>query len=159
MGNSLVIQWLEFQAPRVGGTNSIPDWGTKIPHAPWHNRIKRGSWTHEGCLQELQKRFRGSGSSKNLCKMHVNIYGAGDPLCLKLPKDSVIPKLSGDPGEGVSIPGLGRFPRSRTWQSHHYSCLETPMHRASCQATVHGVTKSQTQLSVHVITINKIKNY
>ena len=31
-----------------------------------------------------------------------------------------------------------------------YSCLENPMDRRAWQATVHGVTKSQTQLSMHV---------
>ena len=30
-----------------------------------------------------------------------------------------------------------------------YSCLENPMDRGACQATVHSVTKSQTQLSAH----------
>ena len=91
--------------------------------------------------------------------MNGNIYRGGDPLCLKLPKDLVISKLSGEPGEGVLIPGLGRSPGVENDHPHQYSCLETPMHRASCQATVHGVTKSQTKLSVHVITINKITNY
>ena len=28
-----------------------------------------------------------------------------------------------------------------------YSCLENPMNRGTCQATVHGITKSWTQLS------------
>ena len=56
-------------------------------------------------------------------------------------------------------PWVGKISWSRTWQPHQYSCLETPIHRAACQATVPGVTKRQTQLSVHVITINKITNY
>ena len=30
-----------------------------------------------------------------------------------------------------------------------YSCLENPMDRGAWQATVHRVTKSQTQLSTH----------
>ena len=88
--------------------------------------------------------------------MHVNIYRVRDPMCLKLPKDLVIPKLSGG---GVSIPGLGRSPGVEHGNPHQYSCLENPMDRVACQATVHGVTKSRTQLSVHVITINKITNY
>ena len=29
----------------------------------------------------------------------------------------------------------------------HYSCLENPVYRGASQATVHGVTKSQTWLS------------
>ena len=90
--------------------------------------------------------------------MYVNICGGGDPPCLKRPKDLVIPKFSGDTEEGVSIPGLGRSPGVEHGNPHQYSCLENPMDRAACQATVHGVTKSQTRLSMHVITINKITN-
>ena len=33
-----------------------------------------------------------------------------------------------------------------------YSCLENPMDRGTWQATVHGVTKSQTQLSMNTYT-------
>ena len=38
---------------------------------------------------------------------------------------------------------VGKIPWSRKYQ---YSCLENPMDRGAWQATVHGVTKSQTQL-------------
>ena len=41
------------------------------------------------------------------------------------------------PGEGSAIYNL------------QYSCLENPMDRGACQATVHGVTKSWTRLSKH----------
>ena len=77
--------------------------------------------------------------------MYVNICGGGDPPCLKCPKDLVIPKFSGDTEEGVSIPGLGRSPGVEHGNPHQYSCLENPMDRAACQATVHGVAKSWTK--------------
>ena len=32
-GTSLVVQWLEFRAPKAGGTSSIPSGETKISHA------------------------------------------------------------------------------------------------------------------------------
>ena len=32
-GTSLAVQWLRLRASTAGGTGSIPDWGTKIPHA------------------------------------------------------------------------------------------------------------------------------
>ena len=44
---------------------------------------------------------------------------------------------AGDPG---SIPGLGRSPGEGNSNSLQYSCLENPMDREVCQATVHGVT-------------------
>ena len=46
-----------------------------------------------------------------------------------------------------SIPGLGRSPGEQPGSQLQYSCLENPMDRGAWRATVHGVTKSQTQLS------------
>ena len=40
----------------------------------------------------------------------------------------------------------GRFPREGTGYPLQYSCLENPMDRGAWQATVHGVTNSQTEL-------------
>ena len=45
------------------------------------------------------------------------------------------------------IPGLGRSPGEGNGKSLQYSYLENPMDRGALQATVHGVAKSQTQLS------------
>ena len=50
---------------------------------------------------------------------------------------------AGDPG---LIPGLGRSPGEGNGTPLQYSCLENPMDGA-WQATIHGVTKSQTGLS------------
>ena len=59
---------------------------------------------------------------------------------------------SGDPG---SIPGSGRSPGEGNGTPLQYYCLENPMDRGAWQATLCGVAKSQTQLSVHSITLNK----
>ena len=50
-------------------------------------------------------------------------------------------------GDPDSIPGPGRFPGEGNGNTLQYSCLENPMDGGVCQATVHGVAKSQTQLS------------
>ena len=50
-------------------------------------------------------------------------------------------------GDLGSIPGLGRSPGERNGNPLQYSCLENPMDRGAWWATVHGVAKSQTQLS------------
>ena len=47
----------------------------------------------------------------------------------------------GDPG---SIPGSGRAPGEGNGNPPQYSCLENPMDRGACYATVHGV-----ELSLH----------
>ena len=54
----------------------------------------------------------------------------------------------GDPG---SIPGLGRSPGEGNRNPLQYSCLENPMDGEAC--TVHGVTKSRTQLSDFTFTL------
>ena len=50
-------------------------------------------------------------------------------------------------GDLGSIPGSGRSPGEGNDNSLEYSYLENPMDRGAWQAIVHGVTKSQTQLS------------
>ena len=45
------------------------------------------------------------------------------------------------------LPGLGRFPGEGNGHPLQYSCLENFRDRGAWQATAHGVTKSQTQLS------------
>ena len=50
-------------------------------------------------------------------------------------------------GDLGSTPGLGRSPGEGNGNPLQYSCLENPMDRGAWRATVHGVAKSQTQLS------------
>ena len=64
--------------------------------------------------------------------------------------------------ETGSIPGLGRSPGGNG-NPLQYSCLENPMDRGAWWATVHGVTKSQTQLSdinthTHMHIVGKERN-
>ena len=49
-------------------------------------------------------------------------------------------------GDTGSIPGLRRSPGGGHGNPLQYSCLENSMNRGACWATVHGVTKSQTQM-------------
>ena len=55
----------------------------------------------------------------------------------------------GDTGDAGSIPGLRRSPGEGNGNPLHYSCLKNPMDRGVWQTSVQGVTKSQTQLSMH----------
>ena len=51
---------------------------------------------------------------------------------------------AGVPG---SIPGSGRSPGEGNGDPFQFSCLRNPMDRGAWWATVHGVAKSQKQLS------------
>jgi len=67
---------------------------------------------------------------------------------------------AGDPG---LIPGWGRSPGEGNGYPLQYSCLENPMDRGACQATVYGftrvrydsVTKQQQQQSISTVPPNK----
>ena len=57
-----------------------------------------------------------------------------------------MPANAGDIRDTGSIPGLGRSPGGGYGSPLQCSHLENPMDRGAWRATVHGVTKSQTQL-------------
>ena len=58
-----------------------------------------------------------------------------------------LPVNAGDTGDTSSIPGSGRSPGEGTGNPLQYSCLGNLKDKEAWQATVHGVAKSQTQLS------------
>ena len=65
---------------------------------------------------------------------------------------SVVKNLSanaGATGDASSIPGSGRSLGEGNGNPLQYSCLENPVERGAWWAAVHGVTKSQTRLSMH----------
>jgi len=53
-----------------------------------------------------------------------------------------LPASAGDIRDIGSIPGLGRSPGGEHGNPLQCSCLENPMDRGAWQATVHGVTES-----------------
>jgi len=64
-----------------------------------------------------------------------------------------LPANAGDTKGTGPIPGSGRSPGGGNGTPLQYSWLGNPMDRSALQTTVHGVAKSQTQLSswVHKI--------
>ena len=54
--------------------------------------------------------------------------------------------IAGEAGHAGSISGLGRSPGEENGNPLHYSCRDNSMDRGGWQATVRGVTESQTQL-------------
>ena len=66
---------------------------------------------------------------------------------LGFPDGSVVKNPPANAGDVSSIPGSGRSPGEGHGNPLQYSCLGNPTDRGAWQATVHGVAKSQTQLS------------
>ena len=58
----------------------------------------------------------------------------------------VLQKPAASAGDVGLISGLGRCLEERHGNPLQYSCLENPTDREAWWATVHGVTKSRTQL-------------
>ena len=61
-----------------------------------------------------------------------------------------VPANAGDTGDMGLITGLGRSPGGGNGNPLQYSCWDNHMDRETWQATVHGVSKSQTQINMHV---------
>ena len=68
-------------------------------------------------------------------------------LGMGLPSDSDAKASTCNAGGLGSILGSGRSPGGGHGNPLQYSCLENPMDRAAWQATVWGITKSQTGLN------------
>jgi len=78
--------------------------------------------------------------------MYVSLARASQAaLVMKSP-----PANAGDVRAAGSIPGSGSSPAEGNANPLWDPCLENPMDRGAWRATVHRVTKSQTQMSVHV---------
>ena len=132
----------------------------------------RGSWLCFCCLLQSHVRLfcdpmgcglgfpDGSSGKEHTCRKHERCRF--DPWVRKIPwrrSWQPTPVFLGFPGisDGKesackvgdlgSIPGLGRSPGERNSYPLQYSRLKNSMERGAWQATVHGVTKSQTQLS------------
>ena len=110
---------------------------------PWRS----GSSLNQAASIQLDDSKQSPHGSRNLCR-GIKTIKATSATALALPagfpggsdsKESVC-----NAGDGSSLPGLGRSPGEGNGNPFHYSCLENSMDRGAWQATVHGVTKSQT---------------
>ena len=63
---------------------------------------------------------------------------------------------AGDSKDVGSIPESGEFPGVENGSLLQYSWLGNPMDRGAWRPTVHGVTKSQTQLSTNITSLGSL---
>ena len=66
------------------------------------------------------------------------------------------PANAGDSKDMGSIPESGEFPGVENGSLLQYSWLGNPMDRGAWRPTVHGVTKSQTQLSTNITSLGSL---
>ena len=74
-------------------------------------------------------------------------FSLPNDIWLGFPGDSEVKASACNEGDLGFMPGSGRPPGEGNGNLLQYSCLENPMDRGAWWATVHGVTKSRTQLS------------
>ena len=86
--------------------------------------------------------------------LDINIYnGRGFP-CGSDNKETIC-----NVGDLGLIPGSGISPGKGNGNPLQYSCLRNPMDRGACQATVHGITESQTQLTYFTLSSNSLPRW
>ena len=73
----------------------------------------------------------------------ANLWASQVVLVVKNP-----PANAGDVRDTGLIPGSGRSPERGHGNPLQYSCLDNPTDKGAWRATLHGVAKSQTQLSI-----------
>ena len=95
-------------------------------------------WTEEPCGQSPW----GHREADMMSDKHTHIQDK-IPRCRS---DKKPPANAGDARDMSSIHGLKRPPREGNGNLIQYPCLENSIVRGTWQATVHGVTKSQTQV-------------
>ena len=70
-----------------------------------------------------------------------------------------LPANAGNTGDTDSVPGLGRSLGEGDSSPLQYSCLENPMDGGAWWATIHGVTKSRTEMSDFTFTFHFNRDY
>ena len=102
------------------------------------------------------KELRENASWRNW-KRYLSTYLTGDKCYSPrvFPGSSDGRESSCNAGDLGSVPGLVRSPGERNGNPLQYSCLEKSMDRDAWQATVHGVAKSRTRLSLAHLLLGK----
>ena len=76
--------------------------------------------------------------------------GVRGSICMWVFGGAVVRNLPASAGDSGSIPWLGRSSGAGNGNPLQYSSLGNSVDRGAWWATVHGVAKSQTRLSMHV---------
>ena len=108
-------------------------------YSPWGGKVRQDWVTNTFTFFHIKKSVNKVKYSQSWASQVVTVV-----------KNS--PANAGDTRDVGSIPGLRRSPGIGNGNPLQYSCLENPMDREACHATVHGVSKSQIRLSDWICT-------
>ena len=120
------------------GTHSHLHW-----HSPWIAQSGGGVLSSEE-QDSVQYMLTAGEQEAATCRRSASVYLSLARGFLGGSDGEESAPSAGDLG---SVPGLGRFPGKGNGNPLQFSCLENPMDRGAWWATVHGVSKSQTELS------------
>ena len=137
--NLPVIAGDERDMRLIPGSGRLPGGGHATPSIILAWRIGAKHWWVSGRI--LACHVGGPGLISSQCKS-TTIWASQVGLVVKNP-----PAIAGGIKRQKFDPWVRKIPWRRKWKPTRYSCLESSMDRGAWQATVHGVTKSQTRLS------------
>ena len=107
------------------------------------NRVTSIRW-----LTEVFIKGKPQTSTKIIClDTSFFLYKSHSSQNRDFPGGTVVKNLPANATDMSLIPGSGRFPGDGNGNPLQYSCLGNPLDQGAWQATVHGVTKSRTQLT------------
>ena len=110
----------------------FPIWNQSVVPCPV---LTVASWLTYRCLIQI--------SDTDLATYSTHLFVQGFPGGAsgkkKKKKKKKLPANEGDTRDMSSIPRSGRSPGGGNGIPLQYSCLENPMYRGTCQATVHGL--------------------
>ena len=111
------------------------------------------SWSQSPYLRDfLNTQPKEAPIANILSCMMLLSFAAFNPVChyVRASQVALVVKNpsanAGDIKDVGSIPGSGRSPGGGHGNPLQCSCLENPIDRGACWATVHGITKNQTRL-------------
>ena len=124
---------------------------TQVQFLDWEDPLEKGKATHSSILAwRIPGTVQSMGSQRvghNWANFTMYVKGFSGSSVVKNPSVN-----AGDAGDRGCIPGSGSSPGEGNGNPVQYSHLENSMDREVWQATVHGITKSQTWLSHRALT-------
>ena len=110
-------------------------------------KVAQAIWGICSCSSRMKFRLTGCDSSDISKEKYKLRFKTITPVLWGLPHDSDSKESVCNAGDLGSIPKLERSPGEGNDNQLQYSCLENPLGRRACQATVRGLAKSQKRLS------------